>query len=86
MRGLKTEKRSLRISTLDLDRECNGSFLQDCEAIFDIFEGLCQDSSETYTLEYRQKEGVLYRSTLQANKSMNDEWDSRVRNNITDRA
>ena len=85
VRGLKTEKTSLRISTLDLDRKSDESFPQDCEAIFNIFDGLCRDSSEAYTLEFRQKEGVIYRSTLQADENMNDEWHSRVRNNITDR-
>ena len=86
VRGLKTEKSSLRISTLDLDRNCDQSLLQDCKVILDIFEGLCQDSSDPYTLEYRQKEGVLYRSILQADESMNNEWDSRLSNNLADRA
>lgn len=85
MRGLKIEKSSRRISTLDLDRDYDKSFLQDCKTIFNVFERLCQECSEAYTLEYQQKEGVLYRNNLQADENMNNEWDSRARYNITDR-
>lgn len=79
VRGLKTEKSSLRVSTLDLDLDTEGSLFENCNTIFTILDRLSHDYVEGYTLEYRQKDHIIYRSSLQPDDEMNTDWKTRVR-------
>lgn len=78
VRALKTEKSSLRVSTLDLDLDTGRSLLENCDTTFTILERLSQDYAEGYTLEYRQKDHIIYRSSLQPDDELNTDWKTRV--------
>ena len=79
VRGLKTEKSSLRISTLDLDLDTGGSLLENCDIIFTVLDRFSHDNAEGYTLEYRQKDLIIYGSSLQPEDDLNTHWQDRVR-------
>ena len=83
VRGLKTEKSSLRVSTLDLDLDTGGSILGNCDTMFTILDRLSQDNAEGYTLEYRQKDLIIYRGSLQPDDELNAHWQDRARESNT---
>lgn len=79
VRGLKTERGNLRVSTLDLDMATKDSLRDSYDTIFTILDRLSQRSAENYTLEYRQKDHIIYRSSLQPDDYLNDTWQARAR-------
>ena len=80
LRGLKTEKRHLRICTVDFDHEsCTASFDHICQTIMSMLKSLSSDVSEYYTPEYRQKDGIMYVSSLQPDDALNKYWESNTK-------
>ena len=78
VRGLKTEKQRLRISTIDLDERLDSGPLDEvCGTIHGLLNRLCDDGLDGYTLNYRQKDGIMYRSSLQPDNVLNEDWRSR---------
>lgn len=78
VRGLKTEKNSLRMSTLDLDPETGGSLLESCSTIFTLLDRFSQDPADNYTLDYRQRDHTIYQSSLQPDDELNTYWQTRA--------
>ena len=78
LRGLKSERSSLKISTLDLDQAGNVLSLEQWTIIYALLNRLHGDSGRTYNLEYREKDGILYQSSLQPDDELNEEWLSRA--------
>lgn len=84
VRALKTERHSLRISTLDLDHDLDSGSLDDiCNTIYDLLEKLRDDGIDDYNLEYRQKNGIIYRSSLQPDDVLNRTWRSKGQTQMT---
>lgn len=79
VRGLKTERSSLRVSTLDLDLDVGESLVDHCDTIFAVWDRLSQDNAEGYTLEYRQKNHIIYRSSLEPDEILNSEMENQAK-------
>ena len=78
VRGLKTENSQRRISVLDLDHPSPGILPEaSCDAILTLLYQNDDESNETYNLEYRYKDGVMYASSLQIDDALNDARRSR---------
>ena len=78
VRALKTERHNLRISTLDLDHDLDSGSLDDiCNTIYNLLKKIREDDIDDYNLEYRQKDGVMYRSSLQPDDVLNRTWRSK---------
>ena len=79
VRGLKTERSSLRVSTLDFDLDVETSLIDNYDTIFAVLDRLSQDHAEGYTLEYRQRDHIIYRSSLEPDEVLNSEMENQAR-------
>ena len=78
VRGLKTENSQRRISVLDLDHpDADILPAASCDVILKLAGKSHDELDETYTLDYRYRDGVIYTSSLQTDDALNEEWRSR---------
>lgn len=70
-RGISTEMNHLRLSLLDLDQEMGQSVSKTCEILLQFERRVADESTENYT-EYRQRDGIIFTSRLQADHSLNE--------------
>lgn len=70
-RGISTEMNHLRFSLLDLDQEVEQSVSKTCDLLLQFERKIADKSTENYT-EYRQRDGIIFTSRLQADHLLNE--------------
>ena len=78
LRGIKTEKRDLRLALLDLDRVSECSTQDGIETIFKVLKKITNSKDPACDLEFQQMNGLLFRSSLYADAEQNEEYSSRL--------